>query len=230
MRTTFYVLSVAMAVALAGCPKKTAQMDLDLAKKAVDDARAAKANDCAKETFTAAETALAEAQQLEKDGEADKAKEKANQAKTLAEQALAASPQGCDQAKTDEKDEKNPATNASAITNINLDDVLETIYFDYNDAAIREDSKAVLSKVAQALSKTPSVKLEIEGHCDVRGSTEYNLHLGERRARNVQKYLVTQGVAPDRLDVISYGEERLVDYGTTEEAHQKNRRAELKKE
>ena len=225
MRTIYVLL---MAVALAGCPKKTAELELDLAKKAVDDARRAKANDCAKETFMAAEAALAEAQQLEQDGEAEKAKEKANQAKTLAEQALAASPKDCDQPKVSKEDDET--TDASADRNLNLDQVLETVYFDYNDATIREDSKAMLSKVAQALGGTPATKLEIEGHCDVRGSTEYNLHLGERRARSVQKYLVTQGVQPDRIDVISYGEERPVDLGTSEDSHQKNRRAELKKQ
>ena len=223
-----YVLTMALAFAAYGCPKKTAELELDLAKKAVDDARKAKANDCAKETFMAAEAALAEAQQLEKDGEADKAKEKANQAKSLAEQALAASPKDCDQAKVSEDDDET--TDASANRNLNLDNVLETVYFDYNDATIREDSKAMLTKVATALGQTPATKLEIEGHCDVRGSTEYNLHLGERRARAVQKYLVTQGVTPERIDVISYGEEQPVDLGTSEEAHQKNRRAELKKQ
>jgi peptidoglycan-associated lipoprotein len=217
-----------LVLGIAGCPKKTAELELDLAKKAIDDARAAKANDCAKETFMAAEAALAEAQQLEKDGEADKAKEKAAQAQTLAEQALAASPKDCNQPKVVDED-GDETTDASADRSINLDQALETVYFDYNDATIREDSKTMLSKVAQAMSAS-NTKLEIEGHCDVRGSTEYNLHLGERRARSVQKYLVTQGVQPDRIDVISYGEERVVDVGTSEEAHQKNRRAELKKQ
>src|SRR5688500_18751242 len=107
MRKTIYVLT--MALFLGGCPKKTAELELDLAKKAVDDARKAKANDCAKETFVAAEAALAEAQQLEKDGEADKAKEKANQAKALAEQALAASPKDCDKPQVSEEDEDGDA-------------------------------------------------------------------------------------------------------------------------
>jgi peptidoglycan-associated lipoprotein len=230
VRRTINVLMVAAMFAMTGCPKKTAELELDLAKKAVDDARAAKANDCAKETFMAAEAALAEAQALEQQGEAEQAKEKANQAKSLAEQALAASPKDCDQPKVADDEEKDTTTDASAGMNLPLDQVIQTVYFDYNDASIREDSKAMLTRVAQALSQAPAAKLEIEGHCDVRGSTEYNLHLGERRARNVQKYLVTQGVQPDRLDVISYGEEQPLDLGTDEGAHQKNRRAELKKD
>jgi peptidoglycan-associated lipoprotein len=222
------VLTLFLALSLAGCPKKTAEVELDLAKKAVDDAKRARANDCAKETFTAAETALAEADRLEKDGKADEAKEKANHAKALAEQALAASPKGCaDPVADDAGKDQSPLTDAS--TRINLDAVLETVYFDYNDASIREDSKTMLAKVAEAMSQAPDRKVEIEGHCDVRGSTEYNLHLGERRARSVQKYLMSHGVGADRIEVISYGEERIVDAGGSEEAHQKNRRAELKK-
>jgi peptidoglycan-associated lipoprotein len=112
---------------------------------------------------------------------------------------------------------------------MDLGETLETIYFDYNQAHIREDSKTVLSRIAEIMSSQEGQNLEIEGHCDSRGSTEYNLHLGERRARSVRKYLVTQGVSPNLLQIISYGEERPIDLGETESAHQKNRRAELKK-
>ena len=86
-----------------------------------------------------------------------------------------------------------------------------------------------LSKIAQIMSGDTNLKIEIEGHCDIRGSTEYNLHLGERRARAVEKYLVTQGVKADQVRVISYGEERPLDLGVTDDAHQRNRRAEIKK-
>jgi len=103
------------------------------------------------------------------------------------------------------------------------------IYFDFDSAVIKTSEKSKLSGVAEHLKSNPNLAVEIEGHCDVRGSTEYNLQLGERRARAVQKYLTTQGVKPEQLEVISYGEERLVDLGANDEAHQKNRRAELKK-
>lgn len=220
-----------MSVALYACPKATADLELEAANKAIDDARASKANDCAKETYQAAEAAIAEARQLAEAGEIDAAKEKAGQAKSLAEQAQAASKPGCDQvAKEDDVDrdaEANAMTDAGAM--LDLAGALETIYFDYNDATIREDSKAVLSRVADVLAKKPAENIEIEGHCDVRGSTEYNLHLGERRARSVEKYLMAQGVKEKQIRIISYGEERPVDLGGSESAHQKNRRAELKK-
>ena len=87
----------------------------------------------------------------------------------------------------------------------------------------------MLTKVAEIMRGDGGLRVEVEGHCDTRGSTEYNLHLGERRARSVLKYLVTQGVDPGQVEMISYGEERLVDLEESESAHQKNRRAELKR-
>ena len=72
------------------------------------------------------------------------------------------------------------------------------------------------------------VRVSIEGHCDQRGSDEYNLALGERRARAAMEYLVSLGVAPDRLQVISYGEEMPLDSGSSEDAWARNRRDEFK--
>jgi len=218
-----------LALALAGCPKKTADLELEAARQAIDDARNRKADDCAKETYRAAEAAIAAAKDLAQNGDIEEAKKKAGEAKALAEQAAAASKPGCDEKKADKDPEPDRAVGdatKSAMT-MKLADTLDTIYFDYNDASIREDSKGVLDKVADVLSKDEALKIEIEGHCDVRGSTEYNLHLGERRARSVMKYLVAQGVEPKQVMIISYGEERPEDLGMTEEAHAKNRRAEI---
>ncbi len=221
-----------IAVLFAACKTPTADLELDAAQKLLDDARRQKANNCAKETYQAAEAALAAARQLAADKKIEEAKAKAAEASTLAEQAKSASPAGCDEPKPAEP-EVDPNANINPTENIGagmrLEDALETIYFDYNDATIREDSKAVLSKVANLL-RTSGDKIEIEGHCDVRGSTEYNLHLGERRARAVQKYLMAQGVKESQLALISYGEERPVDFGSDDAAHGKNRRAELKKQ
>ena len=222
---------IVLILSAAGCAKKTADLELDAARAAMDQARQRRADDCAKETFRAAEAALTEARLLADDGEIEEAQKKASQAQTLAEQAAAASAPGCDELADSNAKPNNETENASraAKTNLRLEDTLRTIYFDYNDATIREESKAVLSQVAEALVSHPSESIEVEGHCDVRGSTEYNLHLGERRARSVQKYLLAQGVAPDQVSIISYGEERPVDLGQTERAHQLNRRAELSK-
>ena len=105
---------------------------------------------------------------------------------------------------------------------------LETVYFDYDKSDLRQDSRNVLSKNADILLKAKNgMKIRIEGHCDERGSAEYNLALGERRAKSVQQYLLTLGVQADLLSTISYGKEKPDVQGSTEEAWAKNRRAEF---
>ena len=94
-------------------------------------------------------------------------------------------------------------------------------------ADIREGDRAVLSQNAEALKKFDFLRVTVEGHCDERGTVEYNLALGERRAASVKRYLVEHGIAEGRIGVMSYGEERPLDAGHTEEAWAKNRRAEF---
>jgi peptidoglycan-associated lipoprotein len=108
-----------------------------------------------------------------------------------------------------------------------LEQELQKIYFNFDSATLSDDARANLSKNAALLAKQPSVKLQIEGNCDERGSDEYNLALGERRAKAARDYLVNLGVAPERLSVISYGEEKPVDQGHDEAAWAKNRRDEF---
>ncbi len=104
----------------------------------------------------------------------------------------------------------------------------ETVYFDFDKSELRQDAREVLSKNADILLKsTPDAKIKIEGHCDERGSAEYNLALGERRAKSALQYLLTLGVKADRLSVISYGKEKPAVEGHDEAAWAKNRRAEF---
>ena len=104
----------------------------------------------------------------------------------------------------------------------------ETVYFDFDKSDLRQDARNVLSKNADTMLKVKTgVKIKIEGHCDERGSAEYNLALGERRAKSVMQYLLTLGVQADRLSVVSYGKEKPAVQGTDEEAWAKNRRAEF---
>ncbi len=105
--------------------------------------------------------------------------------------------------------------------------LLEAIHFDFDKSDLREFDRAILDKNAGILMAENSVNILVEGHCDERGSTEYNLALGEKRARNAMKYLVTVGVPTERLSVISYGKEKPVDPGHDEDAWAKNRRAEF---
>lgn len=104
----------------------------------------------------------------------------------------------------------------------------ETVYFDYDKAELRQDARNTLSRNAEIMLKSKAAALiKIEGHCDERGSAEYNLALGERRAKSVQQYLLTLGVQPERLSVISYGKEKPAVQGSDEAAWSKNRRAEF---
>lgn len=105
---------------------------------------------------------------------------------------------------------------------------LETVYFDFDKSDLRQDARDALSKNAEALlKKVADAKIKIEGHCDERGSDEYNLALGDRRAKSVAKYLVTLGVKADRIETISYGKEKPAVDGHDESAWSKNRRAEF---
>lgn len=106
--------------------------------------------------------------------------------------------------------------------------ILRNIYFDYDRSNIKAESQPIIEGIAGWLNQRENKQLLIEGHCDERGTNEYNLALGERRALSVRRYLVGLGIAPDRLHTISYGEERPADPGHGEASWAANRRAEFK--
>lgn len=103
----------------------------------------------------------------------------------------------------------------------------ELIFFDYDMADIREDAAAVLRRKADVLRASPQVQIRIEGHADERGSTEYNLALGNRRAESVRQFLVGFGLPESRFSIISYGEERPLENASNESAWGRNRRAQF---
>jgi peptidoglycan-associated lipoprotein len=105
---------------------------------------------------------------------------------------------------------------------------LVRIHFAYDQSTLSEESRKILADNAIILQTVPAMKIGIEGHCDSRGSDEYNIALGARRAQVVKDYLVSLGVNPDRLETISYGEEMPLDIAMNELAWAKNRRAEFK--
>jgi len=102
---------------------------------------------------------------------------------------------------------------------------LGDIHFDFDKSDIRADSREILQKNADWLQNNPDIKIQIEGHCDERGTAEYNLALGERRAMSTKKYLISLGMSADRIYTISYGEELPIDPNHGEDAWAKNRRA-----
>lgn len=105
--------------------------------------------------------------------------------------------------------------------------LLKDIHFDFDKYDIRLEDEGILKENAAWLKKNPKMKIQIEGHCDERGTAEYNLALGERRANMTKRYLVSLGIASNRISIISYGEERPLDPGHHEEAWTKNRRAHI---
>jgi len=99
----------------------------------------------------------------------------------------------------------------------------DRVYFDYDKYTVRSDAEPVLSAQAAWLSKYSSVAVRIEGNADERGTREYNLALGARRANSIKDFLVAHGVAASRIETVSFGKEKPIDGGATEEAYAKNR-------
>lgn len=108
-----------------------------------------------------------------------------------------------------------------------LQSALEKIYFDFDSVNLSESARRTLTKNAAALKKESLAIVRIEGNCDERGSAEYNLALGERRAKSAQQYLIALGIKADRLSTISYGKEKPAVQGNAEPAWAKNRRDEF---
>jgi peptidoglycan-associated lipoprotein len=102
---------------------------------------------------------------------------------------------------------------------------LEDIQFAYDQADLTDQARATLERNAQWMRAHPAAKVRVEGHCDERGTVEYNLALGERRAQATRDYLVSLGVESSRLSTVSYGKERPLDPSSTDAAFAKNRRA-----
>ena len=101
----------------------------------------------------------------------------------------------------------------------------QKVYFDLNSSDLNDESRAALDENISIMLKESNLSIEIQGHADERGTTEYNIALGQRRADSVKQYLLTQGVPLSAVETVSYGEERPVVSGSSEEAWSQNRRA-----
>ena len=104
---------------------------------------------------------------------------------------------------------------------------LKTVYFDYDSAVLTSEARAMLENNAQWLLQHPGIQIQIEGHCDERGTIEYNYNLGQRRSNGVKEYLLSKGIDPGTIHTISYGEERPLDSGHDDSAWKENRRAQF---
>lgn len=154
-----------------------------------------------------AERVAKEKEKEAKEKEAARSKEKEEQAKREFERGLVA--------------KRTPGIEGEVFESA----LLKPIFFDFDKYDIRPADTEILKGNSAFLKKFPNVKIQIEGHCDERGTNEYNLALGERRANSTKKYLTSLGIAADRVSTISYGEEKPFDPAHNEEAWAKNRRA-----
>jgi peptidoglycan-associated lipoprotein len=123
--------------------------------------------------------------------------------------------------------EKPPETAGTTVTPGSIADfkqnVGDRVYFDFDQSAVRTDGRAILDKQAEWLKKYTNYPILIEGKCDERGTREYNLALGERRANSVRQYLIAKGIPTTRIKTISYGKERPEVVGSDEAAWARNR-------
>jgi peptidoglycan-associated lipoprotein len=130
-------------------------------------------------------------------------------------------------------DQKDPSEKsfqelpAGEADKLNAQGILKAIHFDFDAAELRPDALQTLNDDAGRIREHAPLGVRVEGHCDERGTSEYNLALGDRRARAARDYLVSLGIPANRLRTISYGKERPVDPGHGEDAWSKNRRAEF---
>jgi len=194
------VLFLCVGLVLSGCPKKTVVKD---------DASARKAEELAaqkeRERLEAEKKAQEEARLKEEEAKREAARQEA--AKREFEKSLQA--------------KKTPGIEGEVFES----GLLKDIHFDFDRYDVRPQDTELLKQDAAWLAKAPNAKIQIEGHCDERGTSEYNLALGERRANSTKKYLISLGVKADRISTITYGKERPLDPAHTEEAWAKNRRA-----
>jgi peptidoglycan-associated lipoprotein len=147
-------------------------------------------------------------------------------AETAAEPAPSTAPAD-DSAERERLEKERMAREAAEKARTVTADLAAMINFDYDQAVVRQADQATLDRKAAIMAANPSLKIRIAGHADERGSDEYNLALGNRRAAAAKRYLENKGVDASRIDVVSYGEERPLNPGNDETAYAQNRRDEF---
>lgn len=173
---------------------------------------------CAKQDVVRSEEPLAPAATIAPRDQSSTSKQASNKA-AEASNSTSSPLNGDDQNKSRQS---NKPAGADSLRN-----ALESIYFDFDSWALGDTARQSLGKNFAVLNRNPHLKIRVEGNCDERGSAEYNLALGERRAQSAVRYLTTMGVKAGRLSIISYGKEKPANSGHDEEAWAKNRRDEF---
>jgi peptidoglycan-associated lipoprotein len=189
------VLILCFGLMIMGCPKKTVVKEEPSVKKSEEVGK------------RDAERAVRERSETREAREKELAKMKEEEAKKEFEKSLVA--------------KRTPGIEGEAFES----PLLKDIRFDYDKYDIRSQDLEIIKENTALLKKYPNVTIQIEGHCDERGTAEYNLALGERRSNSAKNYLLSLGISGNRISTISYGKERPLDPGHHEEAWAKNRRA-----
>ena len=228
---SFLPLLCAFMLCLSACasPPKAALSGADEALK-----NAALKKDCAPEKFAAAQKLRAEAQALVEQEKYDEAERKANAAKALALEAQADAEANWEECQR-QRQVVTEATRPAGEGDGQQSDpgaqgpaaVLTTLYFPYDSAEVLPEQRERLEQNAMWMRQNPEKSLVLEGHTDERGSSEYNVALGERRAVSVKTYMEQLGIEASRLQILSYGEEKPVAYGQDEADYRSNRRVEF---
>ncbi len=234
--TAIIIALLAVTIAFSGCRMKSPEEARQMAEKAFKDALSGK--DCDRENFLAAEELLNKAREEVNKKNYDKAEELFMAAKKKADQIGAfvkSHPDLCDpKAKKETGAQKTAAAPNDGFEEETLSAKdpnmkFPVIHFEYNEYAVRADDIPLLKIMAEWLVNFPEAAIRIEGHADERGSIDFNMSLGERRAQEVRDELGKLGIDLKRIRIISYGEERPLATGSTEEAWFQNRRAEFVK-
>ena len=228
-----------MLCSCAGNPPKD---ERELAEKAFADAEAGK--DCDRENYLAAEELLNQAREEINKKNYDKAKELFKAVKEKSDaiaKYYSEHPDECmkekgssettaDEGRIKEEDTTSAEAADPAADPKNPEMEFQVVHFEYNEYTILAEDLPKVELMAQWMVNFPERVVRIEGHADERGSNDYNLSLGEKRAMEVKNKLIQAGIDSERIKIVSYGEERPVDPASNEEAWFKNRRAEFKRE
>lgn len=238
----FFAVAVFVFTVLCSCAGNPPKDERELAEKAFADAEIGK--DCDREDYLAAEELLRQAREEINNKNYDKAKELFNAVKAKSDsiaEYVKKNPDKC----LPEKDAKGNGEDDGTIKEENVDSAdaadaaadpknpemdFQVVHFEYDKYAVLEEDLPKIELMAQWMMNFPERVVRIEGHADERGSNDYNLSLGEKRALEVKNKLIQAGIDGERIKIVSYGEELPVDPASNEEAWFKNRRAEFKRE
>jgi peptidoglycan-associated lipoprotein len=226
------LLIFALLMPIIGCKQKAPDAERKLAEKAFRDAAVGK--DCDKENYLAAEELLNRARELVNKKKYKEAKEifisVTKKSKAVTEY-FRTHPDECAPKKPEPEVKEEEEVVEETVQDPAEDPEMElpVIHFEFNEYTILSEDMEKLELTARWMQNFEEASIRVEGHADERGSIDYNMSLGEKRAREVRKQLILQGVDKARIKIISYGEERPVDEGHNEDAWKENRRAEMKR-